>query len=240
VPAGAAADDIAIVHIWLETASTTITGVPSGFTLDTQVNHSGSTRFWQHRQYWKRLTAADTGSYTFTLSQSDGEMGTCALYSGRVTSGSPYDVATVTASAPAGTETLTNCPSTQITTITDGCDLVWAAFPFFSCAAADKPASFTQAAFDVSAVIQAYKENQPPGASGSLTQGTPRTDLWTVQLSALLPAGGSGSTDIYGDTFDDAYGTTGGSVSGSATQPVTITVTAAGTVPSSTDIYSDT
>ena len=67
VPAGAAAGDIAVVAIYKE--STSAITPPAGFTVKATLATSATARGSLH-VYWKRLTAADAGSYTFTWSGS--------------------------------------------------------------------------------------------------------------------------------------------------------------------------
>ena len=57
VPAGAAVDDIMVVDLWVESQTTTVTAVPSGFTQEgstVSINSGGVLA--SLRRYWKRLT----------------------------------------------------------------------------------------------------------------------------------------------------------------------------------------
>jgi hypothetical protein len=119
VPSGAAAGDVVVaaVSTW-GTSAPTVTA-PSGFTL--KATYTGTTASGgadTTRIYWKRLTAADTGSYRFSWSGSRWAAGQAVAMSGAVTSGDPIEVIN-RANASA-----TGFPSTSVTTATAPL-LVW-------------------------------------------------------------------------------------------------------------------
>lgn len=89
VPAGTAANKIAIVSMFVNVLATTVTGVPVGFAAvpGTPVD-GGSNRLFK---YWKRLTGADAGTYDFTLSASQFIEGAAELYNTVVLTGNPFD-----------------------------------------------------------------------------------------------------------------------------------------------------
>lgn len=103
VPAGAAVDDIAVVGLYIE--STAAVTPPSGFTQKADLQTSATAR-GRLVVFWKRLTAADSGSYTFTWSGSAWRGGVCGLWSGRVTSGDPFDGTVGTAESTTAVATL--------------------------------------------------------------------------------------------------------------------------------------
>lgn len=107
VPAGATANDIAVVAIeqW-EAGNPTVTA-PAGFTALTPVV-SGSLKL---KVFWKRLTGADAGDYTFTWSGAQWNQGQCILFTGVKTSGDPIGVNVNTATSASGT----TVPSTSVT-----------------------------------------------------------------------------------------------------------------------------
>src|SRR5688572_22859690 len=84
VPAGAASGDIAIIAITLDDGTSVIEDAdfPTDFSpLVAQVNLTLDNQ--RIRVGWKRLTGADSGSYTFgTISGTSGLIA-CALFSGR-------------------------------------------------------------------------------------------------------------------------------------------------------------
>jgi hypothetical protein len=91
VPSGAAINDIAILVLSLDSAATDPTAdLPSGFTelVDTSVATPDGQRF---QVAWKRLSAADAGSYAYTdigISSADWLL-QCMLLSGRSTTTAP-------------------------------------------------------------------------------------------------------------------------------------------------------
>jgi peptidoglycan/xylan/chitin deacetylase (PgdA/CDA1 family) len=120
VPSGAAAGDVVVaaVSTW-GTSAPTVTA-PSGFTL--KATYTGTTASGgadTTRIYWKRLTAADTGSYRFSWSGSRWAAGQAVAMSGAVTSGDPIETINRANNASA-----TGFPSTSVTTGTAPL-LVW-------------------------------------------------------------------------------------------------------------------
>lgn len=181
VPASAAANDIAIVAIeqW-ESANPAVTP-PAGFTALTPVV-SGSQKL---KIFWKRLTGADTGNYTFSWTGSQWSMGHCILLTGGITSGDPVE-ATNTATA-----TDTNVPSTSVTTATE---------PFLGHFIANENASTGTPPTNYTETRDGdyLKSNyRVPAATGSHTAsgGTLSTStLMLVELVAIKPEAGGGST----------------------------------------------
>lgn len=89
VPAGTAANLVVIVSFFANVNTTTVTVVPSGFTVvpGSPVIGGSNVLF----KYWKRLTGADVGTYDFTLSSSQFVEGAAELYDNVYMSGSPFD-----------------------------------------------------------------------------------------------------------------------------------------------------
>lgn len=108
VPTGAAIGDIAVVSLYMENTSATAVTSPAGFTVKADVNTNGATQ-GRLLVYWKRLTAADTGTYTFSWTGAVWRAGNCELYSGRIATGDPF-TATSTADAGLAGRTVT-CPA---------------------------------------------------------------------------------------------------------------------------------
>lgn len=104
VPTGAQTGDIVVVGIYKESTST-ITGVATGFTLKTSLTTSATARGSLY-VYWKRLTANDTGSYTFSWSGSTFKSGCAVAHSGRVATGDPFDGTVGTAESTTTVATL--------------------------------------------------------------------------------------------------------------------------------------
>lgn len=87
VPAGAQADDVAIVFLDLWQTATTITP-PAGFTLLTGFPTTGGSGV-RNYVYWKRLTGADTGTYSFTWGASNWTTASCIMLRGVKLTGDP-------------------------------------------------------------------------------------------------------------------------------------------------------
>lgn len=181
VPSGAASNDIAIIDIWTE-SGTAVTTPPSGFAYDTGVQTGAGRVFWL-RRYWKRLTGSDTGSYSFTLASSDSCMLVCTLWTGRVTSGSPFDVASFAGVTPS---------AYTLTTVTAGCDLLtgigtwdnsWSTSYLPSTYSARSPADY---------VWSFGKDNVSAGANSGAPASTP-SDNYAGVFSALKPDTGGGT-----------------------------------------------
>src|SRR6266542_3694401 len=105
VPTGATNLDIAVVGLYIED-TITITP-PLGFTLKADLRTSATLRGGLV-VYWKRLTGADSGTYSFTWTTTPTPWrgANCGLWSGRTTSGDPFDGTVGTAES-----------TTQVTTL---------------------------------------------------------------------------------------------------------------------------
>lgn len=88
VPAGAASGDIALVGLSMWEASDPTITAPTGFTMFISVV-SGNIKL---KVFWKRLTAADSGSYTFSWTGSQWTSGHAVLITGGLASGDPVTI----------------------------------------------------------------------------------------------------------------------------------------------------
>lgn len=102
VPSSTAANHIAVVAIERWGGTNPVITAPSGFTEKINLV-SGDQKL---HVWWKRLTGADSGNYSFSWTGSQWTMGHCMLFSGAVTSGDPFGSNTNTATA-SGTSTPT-------------------------------------------------------------------------------------------------------------------------------------
>jgi hypothetical protein len=114
VPPGAAEGDVVVAAVSTWGSSAPTVTAPSGFTLKatytgTSANGGADTT----RIYWKRLTAADRGSYRFSWTGPQLASGHALAVSGAVASGDPIEVINRANSASA-----TTFPSTSVTTTT--------------------------------------------------------------------------------------------------------------------------
>ncbi len=214
VPAGAAANDIAVVAIELwEIGNPTVTP-PSGFTeLATVI--SGSQKL---KVFWKRLTGADTGNYTFTWTGSQWNQGQCTLFTGVKTTGDPIGANFNTATSASGT----TVPSTSVTV---------AFQPGLGHYVANEnsgtktpPTSFTEVQ-DANYLESNYRI---PGSTGTFTASGGTLSASTLSLALLLalePDSGGGGAVALDGTGSAANGATG---TLSAARPLSGTASGAG------------
>lgn len=189
VPSGAAIDDIAVVALgqWNGGGTPTITP-PSGFTQKGGFWTSGDGAA-KNSVWWKRLTAADSGTYSFSWTTSYWSTAQCALFSGCVTSGDPWDAVATAVAGTFGTFT------TQTLTATDADGgLVWACYNDSS-GTHTPPTNFTEAA-DNDCAAMAWRTGAGAGsqsaAAASVTSSSP-AGAW---FGALLSSGGGAATSL--------------------------------------------
>jgi hypothetical protein len=180
VPAGAAVGDIAVVGVYLENADT-ITP-PSGFTFKDEGAASPTTR-GRLAVYWKRLTAADSGNYTFSWTNNTFASGVAALFSGRVATGDPFDVAPTVGQTSV---TSTVCPISN-SPVSDGCDAVWMSSNFAGGATWTPPTNYTEQRDNDTSYL-ATRDNISSGSTGSITATTNTSGFLKSFLGALTPA----------------------------------------------------
>lgn len=189
VPAGVAAGDVVVIPIYVN-ATTTVAAYPAGFAEaenSPQDNVSGN----RHSLHvvWKRATAADTGTYDFTLSTPDFVSGAALRYTGCAVSGSPWDSPTDGAVDVTDGNTT---PAVAVTTQGPGRLLVWAG----TCWAGGTwtpPSGFAERIDQGVGLLTAADAAQDAvGASGAVTgvcTGTSKRSAW---LGALAGATASG------------------------------------------------
>jgi hypothetical protein len=204
VPSGAAIGDIAIIFVSVDLASIGIT-LPSGFTqLDTQsMAFDGE----QLSVGWKRLTAADTGSYTCSISSAHDWVCSALLFSGRHATNPPV-ITTANKADSSHTGTI-SIPASTVTALAgdDICFLggtdqnnAGAALHTFSA-----PASYTlrtnpQRAWE--GHTTATRDNVSAGATGTvsgqdvLSTGAEGTIGWLIRIPS------AGGTDYTGTPAD--------------------------------------
>jgi hypothetical protein len=124
VPAGAATDDIALIFLSVDSGNAQTISWPANFTQlrsTTIATPDGQT----YGCAWKRLTGADSGSYTVSWTDSKDYLIQCGLWSGRDTGNPPTDtIATLTSQD--GSPISIN--ATGLTAVS-GDDLVWVGCP---------------------------------------------------------------------------------------------------------------
>lgn len=205
VPAGVQIDDIVILAAASDSPTASFTGTwPAGFTqfADVDITNDGQSA----GVAWKRLTAADAGSYTLTSIGSTNDWGIIALaFSGRHTTDPP--VADHTENSSANTSPVTaTAPSV---TAVSGDDLAF--IVAFDTTAADTasstttaPAGYTEQVDFVSGgwaqMEAATKDNVSAGATGSVSSSTTLTggsagwSAWNIRIPAAGGGGGGVGT----------------------------------------------
>jgi hypothetical protein len=198
VPAGAASGDIAVVGIYTE--STGAITPPAGFTQKVDLRTGTPSAVGGLVVFWKRLTAADSGTYSFSIATpTQWREAACGLFSGRVASGDPFDLTSTNETTGAG-----NITATAISPAASGDDLIGLATNFTG--GAWTPAS-------------GLTERQDTGADATLdtadnvASGTTGNKTFTCAggsagmkafLGALLPVSSSNftqtNTDLSGPT----------------------------------------
>lgn len=186
VPAGVLPDHVVFVFLYVETtqAVTPASGFaecPSSPVVVTGGNDSHDLHI-----FWKRATAADSGTYTFTIASGLGwRMGVAVRFIGCVRSGTPVEATT---SAIDITGTATHSPAVSSTSLGVDREWLWVASNYGG--ASSTPPSGVTERVDVtsSTSITAGTKDQPfVGSSGSLS------NTWTTGagsaawLGALKP-----------------------------------------------------
>lgn len=182
VPSGVANGDIIVIPIFVDNASTTITGYAAGFA--EAGDSPQATGINSLHVVWKRATGADTGTYDFTLSQSRFHTGSALRYTGAAAAGDPWDDTDGAVDDTTGTTT----PAVSVTTTGADRLLIWAATSWHV-NSWTPPTGFTErvdAGFGT--VTAADKDQAVAGSSGSVT-GTPaNTSRRCAWLGALIGA----------------------------------------------------
>jgi hypothetical protein len=184
VPTGAAIGDIAVVGIYMESAATVTP--PSGFTLKSSLQTSVATR-GRLDVFWKRLTAADSGTYSFTFT-STFRAAVCGLWSGRVASGDPFDGTVGTA------ESTTTVSTLNVSTSPTGSngDAVGFWTNFNGGAGFTPNASYTEQQ-DLSVITMDTRDAVASGTTGNVTATATVSDFEKAFLGVLAVAS-SGTT----------------------------------------------
>jgi hypothetical protein len=181
VPSGAAVDDIGVVGIYLE--STAAITPPSGFTNKVSLATSPTAR-GRLDVFWKRLIAADSGTWSFTFA-STFRAAAAGLWSGRVTSGDPFDATPGTAESTVGVTTL-NVSTSPVAPLGDAVGF-WTNFN--GGGAFTPPGSYTERQ-EVSGVICLdTRDAVASGSTGNVTATCTITDFMKAFLGVLAPAG---------------------------------------------------
>lgn len=184
VPAGTAADLIVLVHLYKENAATVTP--PAGFSECTNSPISTSPTVTSQHVFWKRLTGADAGTYTFSWTGSTWREGVATLYSGASTTGTPVEVNNAAQNSASGTAT------PAVSGSTGGVDrLLILGWTNINAGIPAPPTSFTLRAGGTGSAGSAVmtKAQAAAGATGSLAGSWDNSGQQTAFLTALLPPG---------------------------------------------------
>lgn len=184
VPSGVAANDVILAYLYEDTTSAAVTP-PTGFTeLTFSPAFALASPFMACHVYWKRATAADTGTYTFTHASSSTQ-GIALRFTGCTTTGTPLEVLgssnnSASTSAP---------PPITGTTSQAGEMLAYAAITYSS-ASWTTVSGWTDAQ-NGSGQYNAVKTQAAAGSTGAITATASSPQATIAALIGLFPASAS-------------------------------------------------
>jgi hypothetical protein len=180
-PAGTAQDDILVAFIYLESAAT-ITA-PSGWTLLRDLSTSATTR-GRMVVYWKRHAgASENTSPSWSWTGSTWRGGVIGAWSGRVTTGDPWDDHDVLENSAQATSAPVATTTTQA-----GDDLVLASTSFAAMSTSwTAPANYTERTDTTVLTVDTRDDYQTVGSSGSVGPTANASD-WIKTFHAALKA----------------------------------------------------
>ena len=188
VPTGVAIGDVLLVGIELE--STAAITPPAGFTQKQRLDCTGSDAH-SHLLFWKRASAADTGTYTFSWTGSVQRAAWCARISGCVSSGDPFGTPLNTANSNSvGSSTVTPAITTFTPTV-DNCLLVGSfTFRFGANITNSPPSGWTERIDNSWAIFFDTLSQTTKTASGAVTASSDQASNGrTAIVGYILPAG---------------------------------------------------
>jgi hypothetical protein len=204
-PLGAAADDILVADLYIE-STTTVTPPSGGWSDDfggtTMVNTlSTAGSEYKHYKYWIRRTGS-APALTWSFSSSWRQIALTA-YSGALTSGNPWSFG---AKAVRDDRTAQTFPAVSGTTSDNDELLVWSGENYNDAASNTPPTGFTERHDQGGADITIADLVQTSfGGTGSVTGAVASgsgSEPTSSMLAGLRPAGAGGSAPFLGTTFD--------------------------------------
>jgi hypothetical protein len=187
--------DIAVVAIYKENTAA-ITAPDGTWTQKAWLNTSATSR-GSLAVYWKRLTAADTGSYTFTWTGSAWREAWCGLFSGRAGSGDPFDDFGTAENTTSGT-TL-NVSASPAAAAGDAVGF-WTNFSGGT--NFTPPTNYTER-FDGDVLTADTRDNIASGSTGSISASANHSSFIKAFLGVLAVAGGGTFAALAGDAPAD-------------------------------------
>lgn len=190
VPAGVAAGDVLVVGIYKEIAID-ITTIPVGFVefIGSPALVSG-THLHNLHAFYKRATAADSGTYDFAWVGNAWREASCIRITGAISSGNVDDG---TNSAVRTTTTAANTPAVSVTTTTADTLLVWLATNW-SGGAWTPPTGMTERVDNGTDLSIATLAQTATGSSGSLSGACVNNGASAAFLAAI--ASGAATTPV--------------------------------------------
>jgi hypothetical protein len=187
VPPGAQSGDIVTVGGYKENTAA-VTPPDGTWTQKAALTTSATARGALH-VFWKRLTAADTGSYTFTWSGNTFRAAAAECNSGRIATGDPFDGTVGTAESTTGVTTLN--VSTSPTGANGDAVGFWTNFNGGSGFTA--PTNYTQQQVASNVIALESRDAVASGSTGNVTATCTVTDFMKAFLGVLAVAS-SGTT----------------------------------------------
>lgn len=200
VPAGSAAGDVAVLisEIWRNGTTPTVT-FPAGFTqFFDQTITIPSNGVLYLRMAWKRLTGADSGTYTATYSATVWNLLHCVTVSGAASTGDPVEATNF------ATATSTTIPSLSLSSVTQ--PFLLHSVATFNDATQTPPTGFTE---DQDGTVL-HTNHRIPGATGTHTASGGTISASTqmvVGLVAIAADGGSTALTVADATQGQTAGT---------------------------------
>ena len=187
MPSGAQAGDIVTVGGYKENTAA-VTPPDGTWTQKAALTTSATARGALH-VFWKRLTAADTGTYTFTWTGSVFRAAAAECTSGRIATGDPFDGTVGTAESTSAVNIL-NVSTSPATALGDAVGF-WTNFNGGTTFSA--PTNYTQRQSVSSVICLETRDAVASGSTGNVTAGSTISDFEKAFLGVLAPAASGNS-----------------------------------------------
>jgi hypothetical protein len=195
VPASVASGDIIVAAFFIDGSTVTITG-PAGFAHapnSPRTVNAGAGGNHSVNVLWKRASAADSGTYAFTLSAGGYAEGQAHRFTTCIASGNPWDGNTAS-TGDGGATNSTTTPAVSFTT-TGPDELFFFAGTNWSGGAWTPPTGFTEITDNAADLTSDYKVQASAGSSGTVQATCAGNDKVGAWLGALIGTTTSGSFD---------------------------------------------
>jgi hypothetical protein len=186
VPASVASGDIIVAAFFIDGSTVTITG-PAGFAHapnSPRTVNAGAAGNHSVNVLWKRASAADSGTYAFTLSAGGYAEGQAHRFTTCIASGNPWDGNTAS-TGDGGATNSTTTPAVSFTT-TGPDELFFFAGTNWSGGAWTPPTGFTEITDNAADLTADYKVQASAGSSGTVQATCAGNDKVGAWLGALI------------------------------------------------------